>query len=270
MIRLHFICLFLMGCVAFGAGQSLAEGRPVRVFAASSLQGTLDDVAASYRAKTGQPVSLTFGASSALARQIENGAPADIFISADRDWMDYLADRGLIDPRQRINLLGNRLVLIAPEGSRLVLPIRPRMDLARALGGGRLALAGPDVPAGRYAQSALTSLGVWESVRGQLAPADSVRAALQFVARGEAPLGIVYETDARQEPQVRTVGVFPEATHPAIVYPAAPVTGGDQTIASRRFLQFLASPPALKTFREHGFSVPARVSGDKVHVGKAG
>lgn len=231
----------------------------VTVFAAASLQDALDDVGAAYARRTGDQVRVSYAGSSAIARQIEQGAPADVFVSADREWMDYAAQRRLILPDSRRDLLRNRLVLIAPADSRVRLAIAPGMPLAGALGGGRLAMAAPAVPAGRYGRAALTSLGVWNSVRGRVAPAESVRAALQFVARGEAPLGIVYETDARAERRVRTLGAFPPSSHPPIVYPAALTTRGGTNRAAARFLTYLSGPEAGAIFRRHGFSVtPSR------------
>ncbi|MFC3079464.1 molybdate ABC transporter substrate-binding protein [Phenylobacterium terrae] len=227
----------------------------VTVFAAASLQDALNEVGGAYTRQTGQPVRFSYAASSAIARQIEQGAPADLFVSADRDWMDYAAERRLIQPASRRDLLANRLVLIAPAGSEAQIAIGPGMPLAPALGDGRLAMAAPDVPAGRYGRAALTSLGVWESVEARVAPAESVRAALQFVARGEAPLGVVYETDAKADRRVRIVGAFPAESHPPIVYPAALTGRGAGNRAAGRFLAYLSGPEASAIFRRHGFSV---------------
>ena len=197
--------------------------------------------------------------SSALARQIEQGAPADLFLSADLDWMDYLDQRGLVVRASRRNLLSNQLVLIAPASSSVRIRILSNMPLARALGGGRLALADPAaVPAGRYARAALTRLQVWDSVAARLAPADNVRSALAFVARGECPLGVVYATDARAEPRVRVAGVFPEASPPPIVYPGAVVAGGRDPAGGAAVLGALQSPRAALIFRQAGFGVLAR------------
>jgi molybdate transport system substrate-binding protein len=196
-----------------------------------------------------------FAASSALARQIEVGAPADLFVSADEEWMDSLERKGLLRRGTRRPSLGNRLVLIAPAASRARLTIAPRFPLARALGAGRLAMADPDVvPAGKYAKAALTSLGVWPSVRARLAPAENVRAALAFVERGEAPFGIVYETDARASAKVRVVGRFPAATHPPISYPIAALrrSANPEADGLRRFL---GSPAGKAVFRRFGFLV---------------
>ncbi len=229
---------------------------PLTVFAAASLTDALGEAGRAYTARTGVPVRFSFAASATVARQIETGARADLFVSADRQWMDYLAARGRIAPATRIDLLAGRLALIAPRGSRVALPVRPGMPLAAALGArGRLALGDPAyVPAGRYAQAALIWAGAWPQVAGRLARADNVRVALGYVARGEAPLGIVYETDAIGERGVRIVGLFPPASHPPIVYPAAVIRGAAPGAAA--FAAFLRSPPARAIFRRHGFRDP--------------
>jgi molybdate transport system substrate-binding protein len=191
-----------------------------------------------------------------LARQIELSTGADLFVAADLESMDYLDQRGRIARSTRRNLLGNRLVLVAPAGSSLSLEIAPRMRIAEALGRGRLAMANIEVvPAGRYGKAALTALGVWESVANRLAQGDDVRTALSYVARGEAPLGIVYATDVRVEPRVRVVGTFPETIHPPIVYPAA-LTGEGKADAAQ-FLSYLQSPQARTVFERAGFTVLA-------------
>ena len=199
-----------------------AHAETVTVFAAASLKNALDEVGAAY-ARTGGEARFSYAASSAIARQIEQGAPADVYVSADSDWMNYLAERKLIVAASRRDLLTNRLALIAPADSKVALKVGKGMPLAKALGSGRLAVAGPDVPAGKDAKASLTALGAWDSVSGKLVQAENVRAALQFVARGETPLGIVYDTDAKVEPKVRIVGLFPDGSHPKIVYPAAVV-----------------------------------------------
>lgn len=239
------LCLWLSG-----AGHSFAG--TITVFAAASLKNALDEAGRSYEAKSGDQVRISYAASSAIARQIEQGAPADLFISADRDWMDYLEQRSLIVARSRRDLLSNRLALIAPADSKVALRIGRGMPLARALGTGRLATAGPDVPAGKYAKAALSALGVWSSVSGRLAQAENVRIALQYVARGEAPLGVVYDTDALAEPRVRIVGLFPESSHPRIVYPAA-LTAGATAPKAGAFLTYLSGPESARIFRRHGF-----------------
>jgi molybdate transport system substrate-binding protein len=230
-----------------------AAERPVTVFAAASLAEALEEVGAAYRARGGA-VRFSFASSAQLARQIEGGAAADVFFSADETWMDYLEARGRIDPASRASLLGNRLVLIAPADSAVALSIGPGFPLAAALGAGRLACADPDaVPAGRYAREALTRLGVWDGVAGRLAPAENVRAALALVARGEVPLGIVYETDAALEPRVRTIGVFPADAHTPIRYPVALVRGAQP--AATAVVRFVAGPEARAIFLKYRFSV---------------
>ena len=231
-----------------------AAPRPLTVFAAASLKESLDVAARTYEARTGQQVRVSYAASSALARQIEAGAPADVFIAADRDWMDALQAQGRIDPRTRRSLLGNTLVLIAPAASRTP-PIRLQrgVDLARHLGrNGRIALAMPaSVPAGKYAKAAFVHLGIWTTLAARVAEAENVRAALMLVARGEAPLGVVYGSDARVEPKVRVVATFPARTHPPIVYPVARVTASTHAHASP-FVQWLASAEADRIFQRHG------------------
>jgi molybdate transport system substrate-binding protein len=231
-----------------------AAGAGVTVFAAASLSGALSDVGKAYQTKSGALPTFSFAASSVLARQIEASGGADIFISADTDWMDYLDTRGLIAHATRKNLLGNRLVLIAPADSNVALTIAPHFDLLGALHGGRLSIADPDtVPAGKYARAALTALGVWNAVADQLVNAENVRVALAYVARGEAPLGIVYTTDALSETSVRVVGTFPANTHAAIVYPAALTR--DANPDARGFLEFLSGPQARAIFEKDGFTV---------------
>jgi molybdate transport system substrate-binding protein len=234
-----------------------AEAAPVTVFAAASLKNALDEVGKAYATATGAQPRISYAASSVIARQIQDGAPADVFISADVDWMDYLAKHDLIIAASRSNLLSNHLALIAPANSTTHLQIARGMPLAAALAGGRLAVAGPDVPAGRYAQASLEALGVWSSVQDHLARGENVRATLAFVARGETPLGIVYDTDAKVEPAVRIVGLFPEWTHPPIVYPAA-VVAASHNAGAAGFLRFIESPPASAIFRRYGFQTSPR------------
>ncbi len=242
--------LFVAGPAAFAQAASSAT-----VFAAASLKNALDEAVAIHGQRTGTRVTVSYAASSALARQIEAGAPADLFISADLEWMDYLQARQLIRPATRVNLLGNRLVLVAPRDGTTRFPVERGMPLARALGDGRLAVADPDaVPAGKYAKAALEALGAWSAVTSKLAPAENVRAALAFVARGECPLGIVYATDAAAEPRVRIVGAFPAGTHPPIVYPAA-VTATAKSVGAASLLEFLGSAAAKPVFEKHGFTV---------------
>jgi molybdate transport system substrate-binding protein len=234
---------------------AFAQGAPVTVFAAASLKNALDEAAVRFEQLTRTRVRVSYAASSALARQIEAAAPADLFISADLEWMDYLAARRLIQPGSRVNLLGNRLVLIAPAGSTASFAVDRGMPLARTLGDGRLAMADPDsVPAGKYGKAALEALGAWNAVAARVARAENVRAALALVARGECPLGIVYATDAAAEPKVRVVGAFPTGTHPPIVYPAA-LTAASANPAARGFLEFLGSAETKPVFERYGFTV---------------
>lgn len=232
-----------------------AQGQKLIIFAAASLKDALDEVNAAYQHENSQETATSYAASSTLAKQIEAAAPADVFISADLDWMDYLAKRNLIKPETRANLLGNRLVLIAPVNSPLNLAIGPNFPLAQALGNGRLAIADPNgVPAGRYGKAALESLGAWSTIADRLAPAENVRAALALVARGETPLGIVYQTDAASDKAVKIVGIFPQDTHPPIIYPIA-VVASSPNPAALGYLAYLKSRAARPTFEKHGFTV---------------
>jgi molybdate transport system substrate-binding protein len=234
-----------------------AENAPhaVTVYGAASLTNVLQELGDSFTKSSGVPVKFSFAASSVLARQIEAGSPADIFFSADQEWMDYLEQRSLIDKSSRSNVVGNRLVLVAPLDSRLSLKIAPNFPLLAALGGQRLATGDPDtVPVGRYARSALTSLGVWNDVADRLVRADNVRAALAFVDRGEVPLGIVYETDARVDAKVRIVDHFPANSHLPITYPAALTRTASQDAA--RFIAYLRGAEARAAYARFGFSVP--------------
>ncbi len=225
----------------------------VSVFAAASLTDALGEIGTAYSAQRAIKIVSSYASSSDLARMIEHGAPVDIFISADQQWADYLAQRGLIDQASRFNLLSNDLVLVAPAGSGVTLSIAPNFPLAAALGDGRLAVGDPDhVPAGLYAHQALESLGVWQSVETRLARASSVRAALLFVERGDCPLGIVYRSDARSDEKVRVVGIFPADSHPPIIYPAALVTGHHSSQAIE-FLHSLTTPEAMAIFMKYGF-----------------
>jgi len=225
------------------------------VFAASSLTDALTAVADSYE-KTGQPRPiLSFASSATLARQIENGAPAAIFVSADEQWMDYVAERKLIEPASRLAMLGNRLVLVAAKSEPLALEISPGFPLANALGKGKLAIADPDsVPAGRYAKAALEHLGAWRDVEANVVRAENVRAALAYVERGEAKAGVVYATDAAQSKNVRIVGPFPETSHPPIIYPLA-LVGQTPNDDARRFYIFMRSPAAADIYTSYGFTI---------------
>jgi molybdate transport system substrate-binding protein len=226
---------------------------PLIVFAAASLTNALEELGASFDAASGTTVKFSFAASSALARQIESGAPADVFFSADIDWMDYLQTRKLIQTTTRHDVLGNRLVLIAPAASTVSLHIAPHFALVNALGTGRLATGDPDsVPVGRYAKQALTALGVWSSVEGHIVGAENVRAALAFVERGEAPLGIVYKTDALVDKGVRIVDTFPIDTHPPITYPIALTVGAK--IGAAQFADYIRTPAAAAVFTKYGFT----------------
>ena len=248
--RSAVFAMFLAGILP----QASFAQTPVTVFAAASLTDSLKAVADAYRAKTGNSVTLSFGASSTLARQIDQGAPADIFFSADIGWMDFLQKNSRIAATSRKNLLGNTLVLVAGRAAKPV-KIAPHFGLAGALGDGKLALADPaSVPAGKYAKAALTALGVWDSVAGHVVQAENVRVALAYVARGEAAYGVVYATDAKVEPSVTVTGTFPANTHPAITYPAAlTVTAAPQ---ARDFLDFLSGTEARAIFDKAGFSRP--------------
>jgi molybdate transport system substrate-binding protein len=222
------------------------------VLAASSLTDALNEIGPAFTTATHRGVKLSYAASSALARQIEGGAPADVFVSADTDWMDYLQTRNLIDAGSRHNVLGNRLVLISPADSTVSIRIAPHFALAKLLGDGRLATGNPDsVPVGKYAKEALTNLGVWREVQDKVAAADNVRAALSLVARGEAPLGIVYRTDALVEKKVRIVADFPASSHGPITYPGA--TTANPQAGAADFVKFLLSPPAQAIFARYGF-----------------
>ena len=232
---------------------TLAHAETLTVFAAASLKNALDEIVKAFEARSGDKVNVSYAASSALSRQIEQGAPADVFVSADREWMDYLEKRGHVRPASRVDLLRNRLALVAPADAGTALKIGRGFPLAAALGKERLAMADPGaVPAGRYGKAALEKLGVWQAVQAKVAAAADVRAALLLVARGEAPLGIVYATDARVEPRVRVVDVFPEDSHPPIVYPAA-LTANAKLPAADRFLRALREPSARAIFERYGF-----------------
>ena len=237
------------------AATGWADSKSPLVFAAASLKNVLDAINDAWRRETGKHATIAYAASSTLAKQIENGAPADLFISADRDWMNYLDTRKLINPESRSDLLGNSLVLIAPASGTVKLSIVPDFGLAAALGDGRLAMADPAaVPAGRYGKAALEHLGVWSSVEKRIAAAENVRAALLLVARGETPLGIVYRTDAAAEPAVKIVGIFPPDTHPPIVYPIA-LTATSTNPDAPILLAYLRGAAARGQFEKAGFTV---------------
>jgi molybdate transport system substrate-binding protein len=243
------VLAYILTAPAYAADDRSQE---VLVFAAASLTNVLDEIGAAYRQQTRQTVKFSYAASSALARQLEAGARADVFFSADLEWMDYVQARSLIDRTTRRNVLGNRLALVAPVDSTIALKIAPGFALVAALGNGRLATGDPEsVPVGKYARSALTSLGIWNDVADRLVRADNVRSALAFIARGETPLGIVYETDAKIEKRVRVVDFFPADSHPPIVYPVAMTAQARP--AGRQFIAFLQSSAAQNAFEKYGF-----------------
>ena len=240
-----------------GAAAAPACAQPTGpvVFAAASLKNALDEVGAGW-AKAGHAgAKVSLAASNTLARQVEAGAPADLFFSADLDWMDYLAGKGLIRSGTRVDLLANRIVLVAPKDSTVTVAMGPGLDLAAALGSGRLAMGSVDaVPAGKYGKAALETLGAWAGVKDRVAQADSVRAALLLVSRGEAPLGIVYATDAAADPGVRVVATFPADSHPPIVYPVALTRDAAHPDAAA-YLAYLRGAAARAAFERQGFTV---------------
>jgi len=249
--------LLLPICAALGlsaaATPAFAQSKDPLVFAAASLKNALDEIVAQWQRETGKKAVISYGASNNLIKQIEAGAPADIFISADLDWMDYLDQRRLLAPNTRFDLLRNTLVLIAPASSNSTLKIGRNFALAAALGTEKLAMANPDsVPAGKYGKSALEKLGVWRSVEKQVARAENVRAALALVSRGEAPFGIVYRTDALADKGVKIIDTFPSGSHPPIIYPAA-LIATSKSPAAEPLLEHLRSAPARSAWEKHGF-----------------
>lgn len=250
---------------AFALAAALCSGcaprvpdAPLTVFAAASLKEALDEAAASYASTTGHQVRVSYAASSALARQIEHGAPADVFVSADLDWMDALQAKGRVDPATRVDLLGNTLVLVAPSDSAAAVPALARgADLLPALGEhGRIALAmTASVPAGKYAKAAFESLGMWPALQPRAAESENVRAALLMVARAEAPLGVVYGSDAQSEPRVRVLATFPASSHPPIVYPVARIANSRHAQGAA-FVRWLQTPDAQAFFSARGFTTP--------------
>lgn len=240
--------------LSFTAGTAGAEG--VTVFAAASLRESLDAVARAFEASTGHKVAISYAGSNALARQIESGAPADLFISADADWINYVEQRKLVAAGSRRNLLANELVLVAPASSAIRIRLGTGVAIAPALGDRRIALANPDaVPAGKYAKAAFIAMGVWGAIEPRVAAADNTRAALVLVARAQAPLGVVYRTDALAEKNVRIVDTFPTESHPAIVYPMVRLARSNSA-AALALADHLASAPALATFERYGFRAP--------------
>jgi molybdate transport system substrate-binding protein len=233
-----------------------AQANGVVIFAAASLKNALDEIAADWSKAASKPMpKISYAASSALAKQLEQGAPADLFISADTDWMDYVAKKNLIVADTRVSLLGNKIVLIAPKESKVTIDVRQGFDLTKALNGGKLAMANVDaVPAGKYGKSALEKLGAWDGVKDKIAQAENVRAALLLVSRAEAAVGIVYSTDAAAEPNVKIVGTFPDGSHAPIIYPAA-VTKDSRAADAKPFLDYLKSTRARPAFEKQGFTV---------------
>lgn len=246
--------------IAFTAHSAAAQQKSITVFAAASMKNALDDADAAFSKTSGVKVVASYDASSALIKQIEAGAPADVFVSADLKWMDYGVEKKVINSATRVNLLGNTLVLIAPKDSKIGnVTIGPGFDLAKLAGDGRIATGDVKaVPVGLYAKEALEKLGVWASVESKMAMTSNVRAALILVARGEAPLGIVYSTDAKVEPGVKVVGTFPENTHPPIIYPVAATTNAKPDATG--YLAFLRSSAARTIFERYGFAVLAPAS----------
>jgi molybdate transport system substrate-binding protein len=255
---LKALCAVAFVCGLFSPAS--AEEKGLTVFAAASMKNALDDVDAAYTSRTGIKVTASYAASSVLARQIDQGAPADIFLSADTDWMDYAGRQKTIESETRTNLLGNSLVLVAPTDSAVEkVAIEPGFDLAKLAGQGRIATGDvSSVPVGKYAKAALQKLGAWNAAATKFAMAESVRAALTLVARGEAALGIVYATDARVEPGVKVVGTFPADSHPPIIYPVAATTSAGPRAAN--YLAFLHSQAAKTIFEKYGFAFLVRPS----------
>jgi molybdate transport system substrate-binding protein len=250
---MHRLAGIVAVLIALGGAPALAQDKGLTVFAAASMKNALDDIDAAFTAKTGVKIVVSYAASSALAKQIEQGAPADVFISADTDWMEYVVSRKTINAPTRVNLLGNSLVLIAPKDAKIDnVNIGAGFDLAKLAGDGRIATGDVKaVPVGKYAKAALEKLGAWQAAQPKFAMADSVRAALTLVARGEASLGIVYATDARIEPGIKIVGTFPVDSHPAIVYPVAATTTAKPQALD--YLAFLRSAVAKNIFEKYGF-----------------
>lgn len=246
--------------IALSLLPTLAQAQSsVVIFAAASMKNALDEVAATWAKDTGKAApKIAYAASSALARQMEQGAPADLFISADLDWMNYVEGKNLIRNGTRFDLLGNKIVMIAPRDSGTTTLAITGPDLTKALAGGKLAMGNvAAVPAGKYGKAALEKLGAWNAVKDSIAQADNVRAALILVARGEAPLGVVYSTDAAAEPSVKIVATFPADSHPAIIYPAA-LTRDSKNADASAFLDFLRSAKARTAFEKQGFTVLAK------------
>jgi molybdate transport system substrate-binding protein len=253
-LRRCFAAAFLIAMFVSPLDPLFAQDR-LTVFAAASMKNALDNANKAWMADGRPAVTVSYAASSALARQVEAGAPADLFISADLDWMQYLADKDLLKEGTRFNWLGNRLVLIAAKDTAKPVEIKPDFDLVSLLGGGKLAIGEPtSVPAGKYAKAALEKLGVWLAVEKHVAGAESVRAALALVSRGEAPYGIVYQTDANADPGVSVVATFPETLHQPIHYPIA-LMKGSGSYEAKAYLDFLKSDRAARFFEKEGFTI---------------
>jgi molybdate transport system substrate-binding protein len=251
----RFSCFLVAFTILFGSAHSpaLAQDKTLTVFAAASMKNALDDIDAAYTAKTGVKIVASYAASSALAKQIEQGAPADVFASADTDWMDYSISKKTVNEPTRVNLLGNAIVLIAPKDSKIDnVTIGPGFDLSKLIGDGKIATADvKSVPVGKYAKASLEKLGAWDAAEPKFAMTENVRAALALVARGEAVLGIVYSTDAKVEPGVKIVGTFPPDSHPAIIYPVAATATAKPEATD--YLAFLRSTAAKTIFEKYGF-----------------
>jgi molybdate transport system substrate-binding protein len=254
MHRFTKILFTLVVLCGLSSPAAFAQEKGLTVFAAASMKNALDDANTAYTAKTGVKITASYAASSVLAKQIDQGAPADIFLSADTDWMDYAAKQKTVNTETRTNLLGNSIALIAPKDSTVSnVTIAPGFDLAKLAGNGRIATGDVNsVPVGKYAKAALEKLGAWEAAAPKFAMAESVRAALTLVARGEAVLGIVYATDAKVEPAVKIVGTFPADSHPPIIYPVAATSSAGPGAAD--YLTFLRSSAAKTIFEKYGFT----------------
>ena len=253
-MSVRFLAAVALGAGLFSAAPAFADDGKLTVFAAASLKNALDAVNEACAAEVGQSAAISYAASSALAKQIEEGAPADVFISADLDWMKYLNEKKLTQPATETQLLGNRIVLVAPADSAATADIKDGFDLAGLLGDGRIAMGNVDsVPAGKYGKAALEKLGAWDGVSGKVAQAENVRAALKLVATGEAPLGIVYQTDAASDPSVKIIGTFPEDSHPPIIYPVG-LTAATKDAEAAKFEDCLKTDKARALFEKEGFS----------------
>lgn len=257
MKRWNLLLSFIAAAALTVGTAAPAAAADLVVFAAASMKGSLDKVAAAFEAGGGSKVAISYASSSQLAKQIEAAAPADVFISADTKWMDYLVEKGAVKKQAAVNFLGNRLVLVAARDSTLTLKIEKNFPLAATLGDNRIAMGEPkSVPAGKYGQEALKFYGVWKDVEPKVAGAENVRAALKLVSSGEAPLGIVYETDAKADKAVKVVDVFGEESHSPIIYPVAPI-GASENAEKDAFMKFLLGPEAARIFKDAGFTTLA-------------